>query len=221
MVHGSTAWFDPWELLMAFGVKGLHMRHRLFLIAACAVLGLTVLPLAQAPAPAVTRDVLLSYVGSYTLPSGETIRILLRGDHLVGIDPAGVLSNLKATSQTAFVSEAGGAIEFVKDEKGFVGHIAAAGGALDLKRVVVSSDILAKYVGTYPIPDGNLQITLEGGARFYQFTGEARSPMFAESSTKFFSHDGGGIIEFGFENGNPYLVAKRGGDELRAPRQQP
>jgi CubicO group peptidase (beta-lactamase class C family) len=69
--------------------------------------------------------------------------------------------------------------------------------ASERKEVVVSPNILAKYVGTYQLtPDFSIVITQEGDHLAEQATNQSKFPIFAESENKFFLKVVDAEIEF-------------------------
>jgi CubicO group peptidase (beta-lactamase class C family) len=65
------------------------------------------------------------------------------------------------------------------------------------KEVMVPSNILSKYVGTYELAPGiNMTIALEGGHLVGQMSGTGKVPIYAETETKFFSKLVDATIEF-------------------------
>jgi len=89
------------------------------------------------------------------------------------------------------------------------------------KEIVVPTEALAKYVGTYKLtPQLNLMITLEGNQLYLQASGQNKFPLFAESETKFFLKvldvqtefvkDSKGVVT--------HLIHRQGGNEITALR---
>jgi len=54
------------------------------------------------------------------------------------------------------------------------------------KAIILSSDILIKYVGTYNVKQMNINITLENGNLMAQFTDQLKFQLYPESETDFF-----------------------------------
>jgi hypothetical protein len=76
-------------------------------------------------------------------------------------------------------------------------------------------------VGTYELgPQFSLAITLDGRRLMAQATGEDKSPLLAESQTKFFSTDVGSEVEFvRDEKGEvAYMVLHRDGHDVKATK---
>jgi hypothetical protein len=89
------------------------------------------------------------------------------------------------------------------------------------KEIVVSPDILKRYVGTYSLaPNTSVMITLEGGQLMVQLSGQPKFPMFAVSQTKFFLKVVDAEIEFlaGDKGKVESLVLHQGGRDMKAPR---
>jgi CubicO group peptidase (beta-lactamase class C family) len=87
--------------------------------------------------------------------------------------------------------------------------------------IVVDPKVLAQYVGTYELgPQFSLAITLDGRRLMAQATGEDKSPLLAESQTKFFSTDVGSEVEFvRDEKGEvAYMVLHRDGHDVKATK---
>jgi CubicO group peptidase (beta-lactamase class C family) len=85
----------------------------------------------------------------------------------------------------------------------------------------VDAKVLTQYVGNYQLsPQFSLAMTLEGGRLMAQGTGQDKTPLLAESATKFFSTEVGAEVEF-FKNDKgqvAYLVLHHGGHDVKAVR---
>jgi CubicO group peptidase (beta-lactamase class C family) len=83
----------------------------------------------------------------------------------------------------------------------------------------VDPKVLAQYVGRYELgPQFSLTITVKGGRLMAQGTGEDKSPLLAESDTRFFSTDVGSEVEFLKDDRGAvaYMVLHKDGHEVKA-----
>ena len=190
--------------------------------AMCALM--TSVSFAQAPVTpqvVVTREVLTSYVGAYEMAPGEIVKILLRGDRFVGVDPTGTPADLVAESQNTFVVLGDDVkIGFVKDASGAVAHLVIIAPSAKAKavRIRVPRETLSGFIGVYPLSfGGDLTITLEGDQLMAQLTGEPKYPLFPSSPTRFFVQDDTTQVEFGMTPA-PYLIVRQSGGEEKAIR---
>jgi CubicO group peptidase (beta-lactamase class C family) len=178
--------------------------------------------------------ILEQYVGTYELAPKINMTITLEGGQLISQISGQGKVPLFATSETKFFPKVVDAeIEFGKDDKGAVAYLVLHQGGRDMqaprtsdkvaerKEIVVSPKILAQYTGTYELRPGfDLVITLEGGQLVSQATGQGKTPLFAESETKFFPKVIDAEIEFGKDDRGvvTYLVLHQGAAEIKAPR---
>jgi hypothetical protein len=199
------------------------MLKRLAGAALCALM--TDAAFAQAPPVSkeivVTREVLTSYVGAYEMAPGEIVKILLRADRFIGIDPMGTPADLVAESESTFVTLGDGVqLQFFKDGTGSVTHLVVLAPLSSAKaeRIRVPSETLSRFVGVYPLSfGGDMTITLERDRLMAQVTGQEKYQLFPESQTRFFVQDDTTEVEFGMTPA-PFVVVRQNGDEQKAMR---
>ena len=184
---------------------------------------------------AVPTTVLEQYVGVYQLAPKFNIMISLENGQLMSQASGQGKAPIFASSETKFFYKVVDAqIDFVKDDKGKVTSLTLHQGGTDMpaprisdtapppkKEITVSPQILAKYVGTYELQPGfDLVVTLEGDQLVTQATGQPKTPIFAESETKFFAKVVDGSIEFLKDEKGvvTHLMLNQGPIEIKAPR---
>lgn len=164
------------------------------------------------------------YIGAYELESGTVARIMLRATGLVAEIGAARTVRLKSTSQGVFEAESGDPYRVTFDAAGSQLQIARAASSQSGRRIVVPSDVLGRYAGTYPLSDTlAMVLTLEGGGLIAQATGASRHPLFPESTTRFFVQDSASAdvahLEFGADpDGSAFVVFRQMGGEQKVYR---
>jgi len=89
------------------------------------------------------------------------------------------------------------------------------------KAITVPLDVLQRYVGTYELRPGVLNlVTLERDHLMTQLTGQPKFPLFAESESKFFLKVVDAQVEFVKNDKGEvtHLVIHQGGGEQKLPR---
>jgi hypothetical protein len=154
-------------------------------------------------------------------------RIVLRGERLFSVSPLGTRTELIPESETTFVSKPDGVrVAFAIDDNGTVTHLSVGSPPSEKAiRVVITPDILVKYVGTYPLsPELSMTVTLDGDQLVVQATGQSKHPAYPESGIRFFVHDSDSDdmaqLEFGLgpEGTASFVVIRQGGHEQRVAR---
>ncbi len=180
-------------------------------------------------------ETLAKYVGTYELRPGINMTIRLDGGQLFSQLSGQARFPLFAESESMFFPKAMNAdIEFTKDPQGKVaGLILHQGGrdqkaerksdtALERKEITVSPKLLADYAGTYTLRPGFDLVVMQDGDRLTMTpTGQVKSPLFAESETKFFLKTIDVQVEF-VKNGDgkvTHLMFHQGPSEMKALRQ--
>ncbi len=184
----------------------------------------------------VPSDILSQYVGAYEVSPEMKIMITLEGNQLMGQASGQGKYPIFAESETKFYPKVVEAdIEFIKDESGRVTHLTimqngietkavrSNGKVLKRKEIKLSTDILSQYVGTYELQAGfDLMVTLEGDQLYSQGTGQIKTPIFAETETRFFLKIVDAQLEFFRDESGQvsHLVLHQGPVELKAQRKQ-
>ena len=185
----------------------------------------------------VPAKVLEQYVGVYQLAPSFNLNITLENGQLMAQASGQGKAPLFASSETRFFYKVVDAqIDFAKNDKGKVTSLTLHQGGRDMpgqriadtvpppkKEIIVSRDILAKYVGTYELGPGfDMVITLEGDQLVTQATGQGKLPVYAETETKFFPKVMDASIEFiKDEKGQvTHLRLIQGLTNIKAPRKQ-
>jgi hypothetical protein len=149
-------------------------------------------------------------VGTYEIMPSANMLITLEGDQLMSQPPGqGKVPLFAETEIDFFVKISEGQLKFLKDTADNVTHavLYQSGTEIKAKRtsdkvfqrvaIPVNVEILKKYVGSYQLQQGfNLEISLEGEQLVSQPTGQSKSPLFAESQSKFFLTAVDAQIEF-------------------------
>ena len=149
--------------------------------------------------PAATMS---KYVGTYELAPGVNMMIRLAEDRLTTQLTGQQQFPIFAESETKFFLKAVDAqVEFFTDASGTVTHAvmyqngrerkvsrtsATVAAPPQHKEMVVPASTLARYVGTYQMPNAELSVTLDGNQLMARLTGQPAFPIFAESETLFF-----------------------------------
>lgn len=186
----------------------------------------------------VDPKVLARYVGTYELMAGADMLITLDRNQLsekLGEQPT---FPIFPESETMFFLKVVDAqIEFVKDASGAVTALVLHQGGRDQKAprisdkaeasaparkdIQVSSQLLAKYAGTYELGPGvDVTMTVEAGRLMTQITGQPKFELFAESETKFFLKVVDAQVEFFMDASGAvtHLVIHQGGQETKAAK---
>lgn len=174
-----------------------------------------------------------AYVGAYDLGAGEVARIMLRGDSLVAEDGLGPKTRLELVSENVFEAAGGGGLRVEFTPGGgrdmrvrVIGAVRTQVG----RRISLPRQLLAGYVGSYPLSDALVMaITLEGEQLMAQATGPSggatasKHPLFPESNVKFFVQDykseDVASLEFGTDSEKwPFVVVRQAGFEQKTLR---
>lgn len=148
----------------------------------------------------VESRVLEQFVGTYELSPKVNLMITLEDNQLMVQASGQMKIPLLPFSETMFFSKViEVVIEFVKNSEGKVTHLTfnengnqstaqqISDTVSERKEITLSPNILERYTGIYEILPGiNVTITFEGNQLFRQVTGQSKTPLFAESETKFF-----------------------------------
>ncbi len=173
------------------------------------------IPLAKAPkvrkAIEVSAETLAAYEGIYEIESHFHLHITRNGADLYAQATGQPKLPLKAEAETEFfVEEFDAQLSFVRSKDGSVSRAVLHQGGADFPAVRLSGEEASKaivgivgeprtaidvdaktleaYVGHYALaPNFILTVTLEDGLLHIRATGQPKSPIYAESKTKFFS----------------------------------
>jgi CubicO group peptidase (beta-lactamase class C family) len=182
---------------------------------------------------ALPRATLAQYVGTYELAPQVKLMITLDGDQLTTQLSGQPKFPVFADSETSFFLKVVDAqLTFEKDPNGAVTAAVlhqngrdqrapkVSDTVLDRKEIALSPRILARYVGSYVFPRGEMVVTLEGGELVTQLGPQPKVPLFAESETSFFAKMVDAQIEFKTDASGAVtgLVLHQGPANIEAPR---
>jgi CubicO group peptidase (beta-lactamase class C family) len=114
----------------------------------------------------------------------------------------------------------GQAPDLMLPKLGAVAHGDAVVLTTERKQITVSTETLARYVGTYELaPRVNITMTLAGDQLMTQLSGQPRFPVFAETETKFFLKVVDAQLEF-LKDGDKVtdVILHQGGRDQKARR---
>jgi CubicO group peptidase (beta-lactamase class C family) len=172
-----------------------------------------------------SRETLSKYVGTYQIQPGVSLMVTVEGEQLMVQPSGGTREPLSAESDSKFLLAGPGVqLEFFKDGQGDVTHAVMTQNGRDnriprisptvqeRKEIVVSPEILARYVGTYQ-GTFDVVIALEGNQLTVQ-RGQVKLPLFAQSEASFFSK----TVDFQIDFGTDGLVVHQGANNFRLTR---
>ena len=185
----------------------------------------------------VDPKVLARYVGTYELMAGANMLITLDGNQLSEkLDGQPTFPIFPESETVFFLKVVEAQIEFFKDSNGAVTHLVLHQGGRDQKatrisdkaeatpqpkEIQVSSQVLAKYAGTYELAPGvEVTMTVEDGRLMTQITGQPKFELFAESETRFFLRVVEAQVDFFMDASGAvtHLVIHQGGHDTKAAR---
>ena len=184
----------------------------------------------QQAATLVPIQILETYAATYRLAPNTKLTVSLDGDRLMASLSGSEGLVMTALSNTKFrVAVVGIEFEFFKNDKGDVTHVMLRQNGQEQSAVRVPEkiavklpiEILKRYVGSYTRRPGfDVLVTLEGDRLMAESTGQFKSPLFAESATRFFFKDVDAEIEFAANAKGEvgHLVLHRGSVHETAPR---
>lgn len=186
------------------------------------------------------------YIGRYQLTEGFFLDVTRVGDALYVQATGQPPTQLRPRSQTEFVLVGSNLrltfeinplteeVDYLIFEQSGLGRRAEkldASDALDAlaaprarEAITLSTDVLARYVGTYEEQPGfAITVSLEDGQLMAGMTGQTARPMLAESETEFFYERSNATVSFEVDDDGQAdrLILHQGGSDVAMNRLEP